>query len=74
MEGWTDGRTHARIQDYLLWRGVGGGGGGPGLMARIQVPQMGPIHTGVYTYKRMYRQAHECSCTGRRIDIRHVHV
>ena len=28
MEGWTDGRTHARIQDYLSWRGVGGGGGG----------------------------------------------
>ena len=30
-------------------------------------------HTHTHTYILMYRQANECSCTGRRIEI-HVHV
>ena len=30
-------------------------------------------HTYIHTYILMFRQANECSCTGRRIEI-HVHV
>ena len=70
MDGWTAGRTQARIQDFLS--GEGGGG------SRPDRQNTGSAHgtntyVRMYTYIRMYRQAHDCSCTGRRMD-KHVHV
>ena len=64
MDGQPGGPRRCMIQDFCQ-------GGGPGPTARKQDPHMGRTHT--HTYIRMYRQAHECSCTGRRMDI-HVHV
>ena len=64
--GWMDGQLGTpRCGTRIFCQG------GPGPTARIQDPHMGPIHTYVrmYTYIRIYRQAHECSCTGRRMDI-----
>ena len=63
----------------FCWGGGGGGGGGggrPEYMTCTHTHQY--IHTcrhthTYYIHTLMYRQAHECPCTGRRIDI-NVHV
>ena len=76
MDGWMDSRADPCADQGYFVRG-----GGPGPTAGIQDPHMEYIHTYVqltyihacmhtHTYILMYRKAHECSCTGRRIDIR----
>ena len=77
FNGWKDGWTDPCADPGFL-----SVEGGPGPTASLQDPHMGPIHTYIPT--RMHapthshtcadnRQTHECSCTGKRIDI-HVHV
>ena len=79
FKGWKDGWTGPCADPGFL-----SVEGGPGPTASLQDPHMGPIHTYVRTrtHARTHahthtctdnRQTHECSCTGRRIDI-HVHV
>ena len=61
MDGWTAGPTQARIQNVFV-RGV-----------QARGPEYRICTWDQYTHTRMYRQAHECSCTGRRMDI-HVYM
>ena len=79
MDGWirTAGRTHVQIQAFCQG---GAGGSDPTPDGQNTASAHGTntyehthAHTHIHIYKCMYRQAHECSCTGRRIDI-HVHV
>ena len=58
MDGQPGGPRCGMIQDFCQ-------GGGPGPTARIQDPHMGHTHTHTHT-------GHECSCTGRRMDIQGV--
>ena len=69
MEGWTDGLTHGRIQDFLSGEGGGVQDGRPEY--RICTWDQ-YLPTYLPTYLCMNRQAHECLRTGRRIDIQHV--
>ena len=81
FNGWKDGWTDPCADPGFL-----SVEGGPGPTVSLQDPHMGPIHTYVRTrthpptHARTHthtctdnRQTHECSFTGRRIDI-HVHV
>ena len=61
FKGWMDSQADPCVELGIFV--TGGGIRGPGPTARIQDPHMGHTHA----------QAHECSCTGRQIDI-HVHV
>ena len=73
FNGWMDSRADPCVDPGFFVSGGGGGGGGgggPGPTARIQDIH---THTRTHAYILMYKQAHECSCTGRRIGI-HVHV
>ena len=76
FNGWKDGWTEPCADP-----GFFSVEGGPGPTASLQDPHMGPIHTYVPTRTHTHthtctdnRQTHECSCTGRRIDMIHVHV
>ena len=74
FNGWMDSRADPGADPGFFCQG---GGGGPGPTARIHDMHETNIYVRTYTnihpYIRMYRQAHECSCTGRRMDM-HVHV
>ena len=81
MVGRMDGRTHARIQDFCQWKGVQARRSAYRIRtwdqyiptyvhARTHPPTHASTHTHTCTDNR---QTHECSFTGRRIDI-HVHV
>ena len=66
FNGWTAGRTQARIQDFC--QGVGVQARPPEYRIRTWDQYIHTyVHVGIHTY------AHKCSCTGRRMDI-HVHV
>ena len=76
FNGWMDGQPGGPRRRSRIFLSVGGGGG-PGPNGQ----NIGSAHgtntyvrtnTNIHPYIRMYRQAHECSCTGRRMDI-HVH-
>ena len=74
FNGWMNSQAYpsAELGFFFFFFFLGGGGSGP--TARIQDPHMGPIqYVRTHARTHTYRQAHEYSCTGRRIDI-HVHV
>ena len=68
MDGWIDGQPGGPMYGsrIILSREVGGGGGG--VQARRHT---GSARHGKITHT--HRQACECSCTGRRLDI-HAHI
>ena len=72
FNGWMNSQADPCAElGFFFFFGGGGGGGG----FRHDGQNTGSAHgtNPIRTYVRTHRQAHEYSCTGRRIDI-HVHV
>ena len=73
FNGWMDSRADPGADPGFFLKG--GGGSRPDGQNKGSAHGTNTIstYTNIHPYIRMYRQAHECSCTGRRMDI-HVHV